>query len=73
MTETLAGLVFLVLLAVLLWRLHRRTWARMGGHTPSPWDRSQRQNRRAAVLYREGRPQVQQARFARRRTINLDK
>ena len=72
MISALIGLGTVILLAWVLRWLGRRTWAQMGGHSPSPYDRSQAQNRRAAVKYREGHPQVQQARFARRRTMNFD-
>lgn len=64
---------FVFVMSPALWWVGRRAWSQMGGHSPTPYDRSQAQNRRAAVRYREARPQVQQARFARRRTMNFDK
>lgn len=72
MISLLIGLMTLAPLAAVLRWLGRRAWARMGGHTPSPHDRSQRQNRQAAEAYYDRRPQVQQARFARRRTMKFD-
>lgn len=72
MIINLTPVVVLALLAWVCRVLARRAWDAMPlEKTPSPWSRSQRQNRRAAERWHDNHPRLSQARFERRRAVRF--
>lgn len=55
-----------------MWWVGRRTWQQMGGHSPTPYDRSQRQNRIRSAQWAADRGQVRSIRYGRRSTIHRE-
>lgn len=68
----LAIVVLLSGMSSALWWVGRRTWQQMGGHSPTPYDRSQRQNRLRSAEWYTNRGHVRSVRYARRTTVSRD-